>query len=71
MTDDVSSVIWDTHNFDGAQVDILLLAETLHRACKPKGLAESLAGEILCSTIVNFREMAKLLQKLQSYRENV
>ena len=39
---------------DTTQVGILVLAEGLHRACRPKGPAGSLADEIFPSTIVNF-----------------
>ena len=40
--------------FSGGKVGILLLAESLHRACKPKGFAGSFADEIFCSTKVKF-----------------
>ena len=39
---------------DTTQVGILVLAEGLHRPCRPKGPAGSLADEISPSTIVNF-----------------
>ena len=48
-----------------SQVGILVLAETFSRPCRPKGLARPPADEIFCSTIVNFREMPNVLQRLR------
>ena len=64
--------------FSGGKVGILLLAETLHRACKPNGLAGSLADDFFCSTIVIFErngqvitEIAKLSRERVKNKKNL
>ena len=45
------------HGLAGSQVGILVLSKGLHRACRPKGPAGSLADKNCPSTIVNFTGM--------------
>ena len=50
--------------FSGGKVGILLLAESLHRACKPNGLAGSLADDFFCSTIINFERNGQVITEI-------